>query len=88
MLDTYPLKMVRLKDGVVPPLSVSSSVVVFPLASPMSSTPRGEAQAAWPCLLCPGVWLFFHLPLVNVVQHLSPAEESKFLVCNSFLLRP
>ena len=59
------------KEGVVRPSSVSSSVV-FDLRSPlpMSSTPRGEAQAVWPIRCCPRVCVSFQLPAVNVIHDL------------------
>ena len=65
--------MVRSKDGVEPPLSVSSSVVTL-WSPPMRSTPSGEAQAAWPYLSCPRMWVFFHLPAVNVTHDPSSSE--------------
>ena len=70
-LDTYLLPLVKLKDGVVSPLSVNSSVVVLVLhlhPPPMSSTPWAEAQAVWPRLLCVRVWVFFQRPAEKVTQ--------------------
>ena len=69
-LDTYRLPLVRLKNGVVSPLSVNSSVVILDLhlPSPIRSTPRGEAQAVWPYLLCVRVWVFFQRPAEKVTQ--------------------
>ena len=73
-LDTYRLPLVRLKNGVVSPLSVNSSVVVLHLIPPpMSSTPRGEAQAVWKCLVCLRVCVFFHIPAEKVTQEREPA---------------
>ena len=75
-LDTYLLPLVKLKDGVVSPLSVNSSVVVLvlhPHPPPMSSTPRGEAQPVWAYHLCPRVWVFFQRPSENVTQEREPA---------------